>query len=256
MGQAHFAVALEGEEVVGNGVGIIRYALAGERRVVTGYGCDFKLCARLRGSGLSRRLVTFALKEMLRPSQPQFRSWRFAYGAAMRGEKGDVLRSGRGLHPLRLLSPYARLHLYFVPPSVLAELRVEGCPDSPSASVGLDLSPDAETSGGAIGIVSTAGKKDLRLVSTGEPWPLQHLVLGPRSWTPTLGAYLQRAGAALVQAGAQGPACFALDERLGDHVRWLQSRGIESGATCNIIAWRLWPRLPRFEWVHLATSEI
>lgn len=256
MGNAHFAVALENDEVVGTGVGIIRHALAGGRRVVSGYGCDLKLAVSHRGSGLAKRLVFFGLTEMLRPKNTLFRSWRFAYGAAMRGAKGDVLRSGRGVHPLKLLSPYARLHVYFVDPQVLAGLEADGCPRPPPEIDGLDLSPDAEASSGPLGIVSTAGKKDLRLVSTGAPWPLQHLVLGPRSWNPNLGAYLQASGAAMLAAGAPGPACFALDERLSDHVAWLRARGVEPGATCTIIAWRLWPRLPSFKWVHLATSEI
>ena len=254
LGEAYFAIALEGDEVVGNAVGILRRARLGERSIVTGYGCDYKVAPRLRGSGLGPKMLRFGLGQLVAPANTHFRTWRFAYGAAMRGARGDVLRSGRGLHPLQLVGPYARLLLWFVAPARLAELSEAGCPPPPAAP-GLDLSPDAGARS-ALGIVSTAGKKDLRLVSTGEAWPLQHLVRGPGAWGPSLAAYLRSAGEALLTGGAPGEACFALDERLVDHVGWLRARGLEPGAVCTVVAWRAWPRIPRPPWVHLATSEI
>jgi hypothetical protein len=255
LGEPYFMLALEGDSVVGNAVGILRHAIAGERRIVAGYGCDWKLAHRHRGTGLGARLVAWSLAQLLRPSQPRLRSWRFAYGAMMRGKKGDILDASRGLHPLRVGRPYAQLLLYFVPPPALARLPDADAPAPPS-SPGLDLSPDTAARATPPGIVSTAGKKDLRLVSTGKPWPLEHLVLGPRAWRPTLAAYLRDAGQALVSHGAPGPACFALDERLGDHVAWLAAQGLAPGASCRIAAMRLIRLDHAFGWVHLATSEI
>lgn len=256
LGEAWFAIVLDGDEVAGNGVGILRKARALGKELVAGYGCDYKIAPTHRGTGLGRKLGLFGLKAMLEPKNAAFRSWRFAYGAAMRGARGDVLQSGKGLHPLKLLGPYARLLLYFVEPTRLAALDPEGAPASPAASSGLDLSPEAGTLGSGPGIVSTAGKKDLRLVSTGEPWPLQHLALGPDAWLPTHAHYLRRCGEALVASGLPGPACFGLDQRLEPQVRWLSERGLTPGATCNIVAWRLFPRIGPLPWVHLATSEI
>jgi hypothetical protein len=255
LGDAHFAIALEGEEVVGNAVGIIRSALHGDRSIVTGYACDYKIAARLRGKGLSRRMLMFGLRQMFHPKNSRFRSWRFGYGATMRGEKGDVLHSGKGVHPLKLMAPYARLLIYFVAPGKLASLQLDGAPPPP-ARIGLDLSPRAEEASAPLGIVSTGGRKDLRLVSTNAPWPLQHFVLGPRAWMPALGFRLRAVGEALVGAGQPGPVCFSIDDRLGDQVAWLKAQGVEPGATCALIAWRLLPRIGTPAWVHLATSEI
>ena len=55
---------------------------------------------------------------------------------------------------------------------------------------------------------------------------------------------------------APGPACFALDERLADHVAWLAAQGITPGAVCTVYTFGL-PGAPKpAPWVHLATSEI
>ena len=68
----------------------------------------------------------------------------------------------------------------------LAGLDLAGAP-APPRSAGAVL-------GGAQGpdFCSTAGSKDLRLVSSGQPWPLIHLPLGPAAWRPSWGAWLQR----------------------------------------------------------------
>lgn len=257
LGEPYFAVVLAGEEVAGSACGILRQARLGERTLVTGYACDYKLAVRHRGVGLGRAMLTRGLLELLTPRNTHYRAWRFGYGAAMRGAKGDVLRSGRGLHPLRLLAPWAELAVYFVSPEKLAQLPT-GAPPPPT-ELGLNLSPTAEERGGPLGLISTAGRKDLRLVSTGEPWPLVHLALGPSRWAPDLGLYLSRAGAELLLDAGRAPpptACFAIDRSLEAHVAWLARQGIEPGATCRILAWRLFPTLARPAWVHLATSEI
>jgi hypothetical protein len=59
-----------------------------------------------------------------------------------------------------------------------------------------------------------------------------------------------------MRAGLPGPICFSLDERLADHVDWLASRGVTTGAACTIYTFRM-PGGPRpLPWVHLATSQI
>ncbi|HEX8953596.1 MAG TPA: GNAT family N-acetyltransferase [Polyangia bacterium] len=251
LGAAMFMIAVDGSELVGVFAGVERTARAGGATVKTVYGADFKLAARVRGGALSRR---FFWKGFLMGMSPQFlRRWRVAYVAAMRGARGDVMRSVRGVHVAKLARPAARLQVYFTAPAQLAALRVDGAPPPPPPS-GIDFSPAPESR--APGLASTAGRKDLRLHSTGAPWPLQHLPLGPSAWLPSHAAYLRRAGEALVAEGLPGPACFALDERLADHVAWLQQQGITPGAVCTVYTFGL-PGAPKpSPWVHLATSEI
>lgn len=263
LGEAHFLVAAEGDRVVGTIAGILRRATFGERSITTAYACDYKIAPEHRGGGLASRMLLRGLAEILSPLSPSsYRSFRYVYGAAMRGAKGDVLRSARGaLNPLRLVAPAARLHLYFVAPAALARLEPAGCPDSVPPG-GLELSPDAAAIAEGPGIVSTAGRKDYVLESTGAPWTLVHLPLGPSAWRPTLGHHLRAGGEALLARGAPGPVCFAIDERLVAHVTWLRGQGLEPGATATIVTWRFpFPgeRVPdprEYPWIHLASSEI
>ena len=183
----------------------------------------------------------------VRRVRSRFRQWRLAYFAAMRGDRGDVTRSMRWHNPARLLRPAAELRVYFVEPTALQALDPAGAPATPS-SKGLDLSPDAPDR------VSTRGRKDLRLASTGAPWPLVHLARGPAGWGASHGAYLKRCGAADWAPGEL--ACFALDARLSREIEWLAAKGLHAGATCTIYA-LAWPGiLRRARWFHLATSEV
>ena len=178
------------------------------------------------------------------------------YVAAMRGKKGDVLRATRGVHPAKLTGKVARLAVYFVKPGKLAALGLAAAPPPPDADRGLDLSFVATGEIDAPGLCSTAGRKDLRLRSTGQPWPLIHLPLGPGHWRPTWGHYLKACGEALEARSPGAIACFAIDERLISHTSWLASQGVERGAVCSVYALDLTLRARWASWLHLATSEI
>jgi hypothetical protein len=252
LGEAHFLLALDGDDVVGSCAAVGRFAEGGGKRVAALYGADLKIAAAYRGGALARRFLYRGFVDVFRPSTRRRWPWRIVYIAAMRGERGDVMRSARGpFNPMKLARAAARLSVYFARPEELAALPHQRCPPPP-ASGGLNLSPD--TAPRPDGTVSTKGRKDLRLDSTGEPWSLVHVPLGPTAWRPTWGAYLAGAGRALTGSGAI--ACFAIDERLADHVKWLAQAAVHPGATCTIYALRL-PFAPRpAPWVHLATSEI
>ncbi|MFO0576367.1 MAG: GNAT family N-acetyltransferase [Polyangia bacterium] len=257
LGEAHFVLALDEErsagrpeeQVIGALAGVLRRAEHSGRSIPSVYLCDLKLHADYRGQDVVPRLLRFALGLV---RQPRFQRWRLAYGAAMRGRRGDVMRSARGLSLLRLGSTLGQLTLYFVPPERLAALQPRTAPTPPDAAYGLDLSPEVAERLVPPGTESTAGRKDLRLVSTGEPWPLVHL---PRSIaSPGYAEYLVACGRALAPQG--GLACFAIDERLTDWNEWLRRAGLSPGALCTVYGLRLVPSLYSARWVHLATSEI
>lgn len=259
LGEAFFLIALDGDQVAGAGVGVRKEIDWCGQVVPSFYICDLKVAPEHRGRDVVKKMVLFALAQL--PRDARLRRFKVIYGAAMRGARGDVMRSARGLHPMRVLRPAAKLRLYFTPPEQLARLSADEAP-RPPRSRGVDLSPRSRfpSSGDAtldaLGIVSTAGRKDLRLESTGAPWPLVHLTLGPSEWGASWGTYLASAGAALLEHGLPGPTCFAIDDRLGNHVDWLAARGIEPGAVCTVYSFALPPALPAPPWVHLATSEI
>jgi GNAT superfamily N-acetyltransferase len=248
MGEAHFLLALEGDRVVGCLVGVRKPVETPRGPVMGAYLGDLKVHPAWRGRGVPARLLAKALALSL--GDWGALHWRFAFGAAMRGARGDVMRAAKGVNLMRLGRPFATLELYFVAPRALAELDVSGAPPSPRTP-GLDLSPAVRGD-----VVSTAGAKDFVLRSTGQPWPLVHLPRGPAGWGESHAAYLQRGGAALLQQGAHGPACFGLDRRLVREREFLASRGLEPGAVCTVYALSTTPRTFGAAWTHLATSEI
>lgn len=248
MGDAHFALALAGGRVVGCVAAVRKpVRVRDDEEVAAAYVGDLKVAPDWRGRGVPARLLLFALGEWARA--PRQLSWRFAFGAAMRGARGDVMRAARGLSPLRLGGAFATLHVYFVEPARLAALSTTGAPASPTG--GLDLSPTASAE-----VVSTAGAKDFVLESTGRPWPLVHLPRGPARWGASHAAALQRGGERLLREGLAGPACFALDARLVHERRFLAQQGVEPGAVATVYAFSTTTRTRGAPWVHLATSEI
>ena len=235
--------------MVAAGAAVRKHVEWNGQRIPAVYGADLKVERRLRGTGLARRMGFRALWELV--ARPDLRRAHLAFGAAMVGPKGDVLRSSRGAHALKLTRPLATLEVYFADPAKLRALDLRSAPPPPSSS-GLDLSPDAASS--PPGIESTHGRKDLRVVRTGAPLELWHLPLGPRAWTPTFGHYLRACAEALTpHPGAI--ACFALDQRLVEHIAWLRAQGVLADTRCNVHALLLRPKR-RPAWVHLATSEI
>lgn len=253
MGEAHFLVALEGEEVVGSIAGVFKPYRVGEKLRRSVYLGDLKVAKRWRGGKLGPAILRRCLMEMAR--NRELWKWEVAFGAGMRGAGGDFMKmaQGRPFHVARLTRPVARLALFFEPPEKLAALS-EGGRELSLPGPGVDFSPGATE--GKADWISTGGRKDLRLMSTGEPWPLVHLVRGPGGWRDGYGAYLRRCGESLLEERGESLACFALDERLKGHLRWLREAGMEPGAIATLHG-LLRPRAMKgHRWVHLATAEI
>lgn len=247
-GDAHFLLAVDEDALVGCIVGVRKPIETPTGPVESVYLADLKVATPWRGRGVPARLLTSALGLWAR--SPRRLSWRFAFGAAMRGERGDVMRAARGLSPMKLGAAVALLDVYFVEPGRLAALEVTGAPP-PMTGGGLDLSPAVTQD-----VVSTAGAKDFVLQSTGAPWPLVHLPAGPHRWGRSHADYLARGGRALVAAKAPGPACFALDVRRLAEREFLSAQGIRPGAACTVYGFSTTGRTRGAAWVHLATSDI
>lgn len=251
---ARFVLALEGDRVVGGAAGVARNVRIRGHMVPAVYGADWKLAPELRGQRVGRQMMHWAFGLIFK--HRDLFTWRFGYVAAMRGQKGDVMRATRGVHPARLLGRLGKLAVYFAPPERLAALSLAECPPPPDPDDGVDLSFVTTGDVEDPGLVSTAGRKDLRLRSTGQPWPLVHLPYGPTRWRPTWGHYLKACGETLVARHPGSVACFAVDERMVSHMSWLAAQGVERGAVCSVYALDLTLRARRASWLHLATSEI
>ena len=156
----------------------------------------------------------------------------------------------------RWADPRGPLALYFLPQSALDVVGadLEGAPAAPLGP-GLDLSPDLSAPGAPCA-VTTAGSKDLRLVSSGEPWPLIHLPRGPAGWGESLADYLEEVYVALQVEPLSGQLCLALDTRLRDEITWLAGHGYTPNAHCTLYGLRVGATPADVDWVHLSPSEI
>jgi GNAT superfamily N-acetyltransferase len=248
MGDAHFILAIVREQVVGCVVGVRKPVRSPRGEVMAVYLGDLKVAKAWRGRGVPAKLLAFALSRWA--GSPGRLSWRLAFGAAMRGDRGDVMRAARGATLMKLGAALATLDVYFVPPATLAGLHVSGAP-RPRLEGGLDLSPAVTHD-----VVSTAGAKDFVLESTGAPWPIVHLPAGPASWGASHAAYLVRGAQRLVEQGTPGPVCFALDQRHHAERDFLAQQGLSAGAVCTVYGFSTTRRTRGADWVHLATSEI
>ncbi|NMO21365.1 GNAT family N-acetyltransferase [Pyxidicoccus fallax] len=253
MGDAYFLLVLRGDELLGSVTGVVRQVHRGGRTFQALYICDLKLAEHARGKGLSRRLIFEGLTHLFRI--PALRRTRFLYGAAMRGARGDVMRTARGWNPLRMGRPASRLALYFVPPSKLAELDTRGGPVLPVED-GLCLGPAPGRRLEGAGWCTTAGSKDLQRLSTGSPWPLVHLAAPPTAWTHGWAEYLRACGAELAARGGDALACFSIDERLRNHIGWLRDAGVPADSVCTVYSLDLTFPVEPPAWVHLPSSEI
>lgn len=241
MGESHFGLTLDAGRVVASLAAVEkRVVLTGHPPVRALYLGDFKAAPTHRGGVGTRPLVARALRELV--FDRRLRQTRLLFGAAMRGARGDVMRSAVGAHPARLFAPWATLSLFFVGRAAWSRVRPRAL--TCAAGPGLDLSPDAPE-----GLVSTEGVKSYRLRSTGASWPLRHLVVRPE--TPDYAEALVRLGLGL---GDDEVGCFGLDLRCVDAHQWLASQGVRAGAVCTVYALGWLPSRPA--WVNLATSEI
>ena len=250
LGEARFAVVTGATgEVVGGIAGVWRDAVgpdgSGLRSI---YLADLKLSPEARGRGVPAKLLGRGFWEILR--RPGWRDADLFFAAAMRGDRGDVTRSHRGLHVGRLGRPWARLGMWFVPPARLRDLP-DGGPVFPGA--GLDLS-----GGRPLPRVSrTTGRKDFRLRATGRPWPLAHISLSPADRTVPLGAHLRACAADLADDEL---ATFAIDDRLTAHHQWLRDHGLPPDAAATVhgmpFSLRGWRAVRDARWIHLSTCEI
>lgn len=254
--RARFMVVLDGDEVVGSAAGVWRDARMEAHTIHTLYMGDLKLAPAARGRGVPARMYWQALRALY--TDRALRGWSLIWGAAMRGERGDVRRTMRGAHPGRIALGLSTQALYFEDPARLIDLDPSGQPGAPRG-VCLDLSPELNAPRHAP-FISTRGKKDFRLTSTGEPWRLLHIALGPAQLSGGLASALARGASAAAAHEAGAICCFGLDERLTDHIGWLAARGVQPGATCNVIGFPIDPLLPApltdATWAHLCSAHI
>lgn len=252
MGAAKFLLLLEEGRVQGVMAGVWRHIQVHDTLIPALYLADLKLAAHLRGRHLVLKMLWHGIRELFRRSD--LGGWRIVYGAAMRGEQGDVMRSMRGaLHPAGLLDFSACTLIYFASPLALTQL-----PDAPA----VERTPCANFSPERTSLVHhTRGQKDFQLHSTGKPWSLVHMDRGPdHPDFHNLGHTLRLSAQRVLAHHPTAQLCFSLDSRATHTLDWLATHDIHPGATCTVYAMQLstrgHPALADAPFIHLATSTI
>jgi hypothetical protein len=257
MGAARFLLVLVDGVVLGTMAGVWREVEIAGVSTTSVYLGDFKLAKSLRGGEVARKLAMHVLREWWQ--RPTLGGWNLVFGAAMRGDRGDVMRTtvGSGYHAGRLLEPMAKQVLYFVSPAELAKVSSRGEPLWTTEYA--DLTP-----GAGEGVERTDGRKDFQLQSTGKPWPLAHLPLAPQRCPLGYGEYLRRCARTLIEqdlsSGRRSIACFGLDARATHAIGWLERHGLEPGARCTLYGVHFpgaaHPSIHEVPYVHLSTAMI
>ncbi len=211
LGDVEYRLALDGDRVIAVGCGILRRVP--ER---TWYLCDLKVDPEYRGRHLPLSMLT-------RYFLPHYLRCPRGYAISMNPAQGEnrVVRLMQRFRWARLSVPVF-LEIYS-----LDDVRMR------------EVAPLVEKHRGPLSYLSLAGKKDLRLASTGKPLPLLHVQFGPCA---ERGFPEPRDGHAHMLCAPGGdPLARALAER-----------GIAPTATASILQ----HRMPWTDWRFVLTSDV
>jgi hypothetical protein len=168
LGELHYYVAVEDEEVLAVGAGVLR--TEPER---TWYLCDVKVRSRSRGRHLPLRMLS-------RVFLPNYLKCRRGYAVSMNSSDGSPNRI------VRLMSRFR-----WAPTSVGTRLALFSL-DEPGMRL---AAPLVQRHRGAMTYLSLAGKKDIILSSTGRAMPLLHVQFGPAAAAASTCVLSPQAGA-------------------------------------------------------------
>lgn len=220
LGEVSAYAWLEGEEIVGIGVAVLRsvpFVRGGPPRR-TWYLCDAKVRPDRRGEKLSFRAAT---QRFL----PHYLRAQRAYGISMNpgdGSENGVVRHARRwkLAPLELAGTLAIYSL--------------------DADAMRRLAPIVAQHRGPVSYLSLEGKKDLVMQSTGARLPLLHVQFGPCA---------DRSGPASPVDGMTHMLCALAGDGLD---RALAAEGVRPAASASIIA----HRMRECDWAFVLTSDV
>ena len=227
LGETHYCVALDGEQVVAVVCNVLRSVPRheGVKPEPIWYGCDLKVHPDYRGRWLPWKMLTSAL------SSKNLECGR-GYGISM--NPGD--RSGNRM--VRLCERFT-----------LASMRVGTSLVfySLTADKMRQVAPLVQNERGRLGYLFLGGIKDIVLQSTGAAMPLLHLQFGPCAETDHSG----KRGQWFTEPQTGYVHMFCIPEE-DDLARGMQERGFPPSATATVIQ----HRMSDWDWRFVLTSDI
>ena len=244
--KTRFAVIKKDEKIIGTVAGIWKPIRINNKDYTGFYISDLKIDSNYRKKNILRKLLWYLLKRW--PITPDYQGWDFNYYCTMLRKGKGVDISFKSFNPAKLPSYSATMNIYMVNPRDLLLLNLNSLPDN-EKSKSINLSPLRIEN-----VLWNNGIKDI--VSTTDNSIMQLGHLHPQILTKKFSSGFNEIISEIVHKD-KGLACFAVDYRETEKIKWLDSKGISTKTRCNIFSFSPFaPSLKKSDILYISTGEI
>ena len=244
--KTRFAVIKKDEKIIGTVAGIWKPIRINNKDYTGFYISDLKIDSNYRKKNILRNLLWYLLKRW--PINPDYQGWDFNYYCTMLRKGKGVDISFKSFNPAKLPSYSATMNIYMVNPRDLLLLNLNSLPDN-KKSKSINLSPLRVEN-----VLWNNGIKDI--VSTTDNSIMQLGHLHPQILTKKFSSGFNEIISEIVHKD-KGLACFAVDYRETEKIKWLDSKGISTKTRCNIFSFSPFaPSLKKSDILYISTGEI
>ena len=244
--KTRFAVIKKDEKIIGTVAGIWKPIRINNKDYTGFYISDLKIDSNYRKKNILRKLLWYLLKRW--PITPDYQGWDFNYYCTMLRKGKGVDISFKSFNPAKLPSYSATMNIYMVNPRDLLLLNLNSLPDN-EKSKSINLSPLRVEN-----VLWNNGIKDI--VSTIDNSIMQLGHLHPQILTKKFSSVFNEIISEIVHKD-KGLACFAVDYRETEKIKWLDSKGISTKTRCNIFSFSPFaPSLKKSDILYISTGEI
>ena len=244
--KTRFAVIKKDEKIIGTVAGIWKPIRINNKDYTGFYISDLKIDSNYRKKNILRKLLWYLLKRW--PITPDYQGWDFNYYCTMLRKGKGVDISFKSFNPAKLPSYLATMNIYMVNPRDLLLLNLNSLPDN-KKSKSINLSPLRVEN-----VLWNNGIKDI--VSTIDNSIMQLGHLHPQIFTKKFSPVFNEIISEIVHKD-KGLACFAVDYRETEKIKWLDSKGISTKTRCKIFSFSPFaPSLKNSDILYISTGEI
>ena len=244
--KTRFAVIKNDEKIIGTVAGIWKPIRINNKDYTGFYISDLKIDSNYRKKNILRKLLWYLFKRW--PITPDYQGWDFNYYCTMLRKGKGVDISFKSFNPAKLPSYSATMNIYMVNPRDLLLLNLNSLPDN-EKSKSINLSPLRVEN-----VLWNNGIKDI--VSTTDNSIIQLGHLHPQILTKKFSSGFNEIISEIVHKD-KGLACFAVDYRETEKIKWLDSKGISTKTRCKIFSFSPFaPSLKKSDILYISTGEI
>ena len=244
--KTRFVAIKKRNKVIGTIAGIWKPIIINNKEYTGFYISDLKIDLDYRKKNILRKLLWYLVKRW--PITPEYQGWDFNYYCTMLKDGKGVDRTFKGFNPAKLPSHSATLNIYMVDPSTLLSLDINSLPENENCS-SVNLSPLRIEN-----VLWNEGIKDILSTTDNSIMQLGHL--HPQILTKKFSSRLNQSISEIINK-EKGLACFAVDNRETEKIKWLDYSGITTNTKCNIFSFSPFaPSLNKSDILYISTGEI